>query len=53
MSVCNWSIPQDLEMLQERIQRLIRECYPADPVQEQLFDTGEPGAGYVDQGKGI
>ena len=56
MSVCNWSMPQDLEMLQERIQRLIRECYPEVPVgemQELIFDTGEPGAGYVDQGKDI
>jgi len=49
---------QDLEMLVERIQRLIRECYPPDPVQELLFkDTGSspmddgshPGPGYVNQ----
>lgn len=65
MSACNWSMPQDLEMLAERIERLIRECYP--PKQEQLFDDqdkvwnklgglqdgSEPGPGYVDQGRDI
>jgi hypothetical protein len=48
-SACNWMTAQDLEMLVERVQRLIRECYPQVPTQEQLFDSGEPGRGYVDQ----
>jgi len=47
-SATNWTMVQDLEMLAERIQRLIRECYPPEPV--QLFDSGVPGPGYVNQG---
>lgn len=42
-SICNWSVVQDLEMLQERIGRLMRECYP-EP------DEGCAGPGYVNQG---
>ena len=51
-SATNWTMVQDLEMLVERIKRLIRECYPADPVQEQLDldDGSHPGPGYVNQG---
>lgn len=49
-SATNWTMVQDLEMLVERIQRLIRECYPPEPVQAQLFDSGVPGPGYVNQG---
>jgi hypothetical protein len=56
MSACNWSMTEDLKMLEARIERLIRECYPEVPVggvQAALFDTGEPGRGYADQGKDI
>lgn len=49
MSATNWTMVQDLEMLVERIKRLIRECYPADPEQKQIFDSGEPSPGYVNQ----
>lgn len=49
VSAAGWTTAQDLEMLVERIKRLIRECYPPEAKQTQLFDTGEPGAGYVNQ----
>lgn len=34
MSICGWSMPQDLEILITRIERLRDECYPALPVPE-------------------
>lgn len=43
MSVCNWTMAQDLEMLVERIQRLIGQHYPGT-------DGSEPGPNYVNQG---
>ena len=49
VSATGWAVAQDLEMLAERIKRLIRECYPPEPVQSQIFDSGEPGPGYVNQ----
>lgn len=61
-SVCNWQSVEDLTMLQVRIERIISETYPAPALDEQvrvwnklggLYDTGEPGTGYVDQGKDI
>lgn len=48
MSATGWTMAQDLEMLVERIKRLIRECYPEAP-QGELFDSGVPGTGYVNQ----
>ena len=41
-SVVGWSVVQDLEMLEERLARLMRECYPTD--------GSEAGSGYVNQG---
>lgn len=61
-SVCNWQFVEDLNMLQARIEWLISETYPLPVSDDQdrvwnklggLYDTGEPGAGYVDQGKDI
>ncbi len=54
MSICNWSMPEDLKMLEARIERLIKECYPEIPVpvvQEvlDLDDGSHPGKGYVNQ----
>lgn len=50
MSACNWSMVEDLTMLEARIERLIKECYPPEQVQGQLFDSGIPGPSYVNQG---
>lgn len=55
MSACNWSVVGDLKMLEARIERLIKECYPEIPVplvQEHIdFNDGShPGPGYVNQG---
>lgn len=50
-SACNWQTVDDLRILSDRIERLIRECYPPTPVGEVVEDDGSaPGPGYVDQG---
>lgn len=50
MGVLDWYVPQDLSMLVQRIQRLIRDFYPeAPPVQLDLADGSHPGPGYVNQ----
>jgi len=41
-SACNWQTVDDLKMLEARVERLIRECYPQD-------DGIHPGPGYVNQ----
>lgn len=41
MTICNWGDVSTLQSLHDRIFRLLQQQYP---------DTGEPGAGYVNQG---
>lgn len=58
MSACSWSMVDDLNVLIDRITKLMDTCYPPLPVPEVqtlpgALDSGEPGRGYVDQARDI
>lgn len=53
MSACNWMVAADLDILLERMNKLMAECYPSFPSVPDLqshwpFD-GPTASGYVDQ----
>ena len=52
MSVCSWSMVQDLDMLLDRMSKLMNDCYPPIP-EPEVTDGSAPDGSYVNQGRDI